>query len=155
MSWTRNLRAVVLAGLILAVAAVSTLTHPGPRLTAFGDILALTLLVVACVAMMRNVFAQSKSRAFWSLLSLGCVLWTINTAFWAYYEVIRRQELPEPCLGDVILFLHIATFSGGGPSPTPTTQRSQNPPRHPQFSDASDLVGVLVRIVVFPISMFH
>ncbi len=110
MSWTRNLRAIGLAGLILAVAAVSILAHPGPRLTIFGDILALTMLVIACVAMLRNVFAQSRSRAFWFLLSLGCVLWTINTAFWAYYEVILRQELPEPCIGDVILFLHIATF---------------------------------------------
>ncbi len=110
MSWTRNLRAVGIAALILAVAAVSILAHPGPHLTAFGDILALALLVIACVVMLRNVFAQSRSRAFWSLLSLGCVLWTINTALWAYYEVILRQELPEPCIGDVILFLHIATF---------------------------------------------
>ena len=91
MSWTRNLRAVGIAALILAVAAVSILAHPGPGLTAFGDILALALQVIACVVMLRNVFAQSRSRAFWSLLSLGCVLWTINTALWAYYEVILRQ----------------------------------------------------------------
>jgi len=110
MSWARKLRAVGLAGLILAVAAISFLAPQGPRLTAFGDLLALTLVIVACVVMLRNVFAQSRSRAFWLLLSLGCLLWAINTAFWTYYEVILHRELPEPCIGDVILFLHIAMF---------------------------------------------
>lgn len=110
MSWPRNLRTAIIASLILAVAAVSVFAHPSPRLTTFGDLLALALLVVCCVAMLRNSFAQNRSRAFWLLLSLGCVLWTINTASWAFYEVILRREIPEPCMGDVILFIHTATF---------------------------------------------
>src|SRR5678815_1149987 len=110
MSWTRNLRTVGIASLVLAVAAVSLLTPPGPRLTTFGDLFALALLLTTCAAMVRNAFAQERSRSFWSLLALGCILWTINTALWTYYEVILRQQLPEPCIGDVILFVHIATF---------------------------------------------
>ena len=41
---------------------------------------------------------------FWLLMAFGTALWTINSALWAYYEVILRQDLPEPCIGDVILF---------------------------------------------------
>lgn len=110
MSWARNLRTVGIASLILAVAAVSFIVPPGPHLTAFGDLLALALLTATCAAMLRNAFTQNRSRAFWALLAFGCILWTINTALWAYYEVILRQQLPEPCIGDVILFVHIATF---------------------------------------------
>jgi signal transduction histidine kinase len=37
-------------------------------------------------------------------------LWTIDSSIWAYYELILRRDLPEPCIGDVILFIHIVTF---------------------------------------------
>ncbi|HZE26440.1 MAG TPA: ATP-binding protein [Terriglobales bacterium] len=110
MSLARQLRAVGMAGLILTVAAVSWFAPRGPRLTGFGDLLALTLLIASCVAMLRNAVTQNRSRAFWWLLAAGCLLWTINTAFWAYYEVILQREIPEPCIGDVILFIHIAPF---------------------------------------------
>src|SRR5262245_61477133 len=110
MSWGRKLRAGGIAGLVVIVGAVSLLSPPGPRLTAFGDLTALVLSMGTCAAMLRNALKQERSRAFWLLLSLGCLLWTINTALWAYYEVGLGQVLPEPCIGDVILFLHIATF---------------------------------------------
>jgi signal transduction histidine kinase len=110
MSWGRNLRAVGIFGLVAVVAAVSLLAPPGPRLTAFGDLLALVLVIGTCAAMLRTALKQERARAFWWLLTLGCVLWAINTFLWAYYEVILGRPLPEPCIGDVILFLHIATF---------------------------------------------
>ena len=110
MSWGRNLRAVGIAGFVVIVGTVSLLSPPGPRLTAFGDLTALGLSIGTCAAMLRNALKQERSRAFWVLLTLGCVLWTTNTFFWAYYEVILGRPLPEPCISDVILFLHIATF---------------------------------------------
>lgn len=110
MPWARNLRTVGIAGLILAVAAVSLFVRPGLGLTTFGDVLALALLLATCAALLRTAFTQERSRAFWLLLAFGCILWTINSALWAYYEVILGKELPEPCIGDVILFVHIATF---------------------------------------------
>jgi len=110
MSWGRNLRAVGIFGLVAVVAAVSLLSPHGPRLTAFGDLLALVLVIGTCAAMLRTALKQERARAFWWLLTLGCVLWAINTFLWAYYEVILGRPLPEPCIGDVILFLHIATF---------------------------------------------
>jgi signal transduction histidine kinase len=110
MPWRRTLLAVGIACLILAVAAVSLVAPRGPRLTAFGDILALALMVATSAAVLRNAFTQGRLRVFWLLLGFGCVQWTINTFLWFYYEVILHRAIPEPCIGDVILFLHIATF---------------------------------------------
>ena len=82
----------------------------GPVKVAASDLLALALLTAAAVAFCRNAFLQPSSRAFWLLLGVGCALWAINTGFWTYYEVILRTELPDPCLGDVILFTHVIPF---------------------------------------------
>jgi signal transduction histidine kinase len=101
---------LVVTGLIVALAAVSWFAPRGPALTVYGDSLALALLVTASLAMLRNAFTQERARAFWWLLGLGCVLWAVSTGFWMYYEVILRREVPEPCAGDVILFIHIAPF---------------------------------------------
>jgi len=103
-------RKLGVAGLIVALAAVSWFAPRGPALTVYGDSLALALLVTASVAMLRNAFTQEQARAFWWLLGLGCMLWAISTGFWMYYEVILHREVPEPCVGDVILFIHIAPF---------------------------------------------
>src|SRR5690242_9973811 len=68
------------------------------------------MLAVASVALLWNATLQRRARMFWLLMGFGTALWTINTAIWAYYEVVLRQELPEPCIGDVILFIHVVPF---------------------------------------------
>ena len=82
----------------------------GYAITAFGDLVATCMLGVASVAFCFNAMRQPRARIFWLLLGLGCFLWTINSAIWSYYELVLRQELPEPCIGDVILFIHVVTF---------------------------------------------
>lgn len=99
--------AVVLAG---AVLCVQWLVPRGLALTAFGDLLTLVLLGGASFAFFRNAFVLERARAFWWLFGIGSVLWTINAGFWTYYEVYLRTELPEPCAGDVILFIHVVPF---------------------------------------------
>lgn len=103
-------RKLAVTGLIVALAAVSWFAPRGPALTVYGDSLALALLVTASLAMLRNALTQERARAFWWLLGLGCILWAVSTGFWMYYEVILRREVPEPCAGDVILFIHVAPF---------------------------------------------
>jgi signal transduction histidine kinase len=99
-----------IAVLTLAVAAAEWFMPRGFATTVFGDVLALVMLVGASAAFCWNAIMQQRARVFWLLLSLGCTLWTINSAIWAYYEVILRKDLPEPCVGDVILFVHVITF---------------------------------------------
>src|SRR5436853_4211824 len=102
-----------LAGIVLLTMAVASAEWFAPRglgITAFGDLLALSMLAVASVALCWNAFEQERARMFWLLMGFGCVLWTINTGVWAYYEIVLRQDLPEPCIGDVILFIHVVPF---------------------------------------------
>ena len=98
------------AALTLAVAAMEWFMPRGFALTAFGDVLAMVMLLAASAAFFWNAITQPRARVFWMLFGLGCILWTINSAIWAYYEIILRRDLPEPCIGDVILFVHVITF---------------------------------------------
>jgi signal transduction histidine kinase len=110
MSYSQKLGLAGIAALIIAVGAAEWFMPRGFATTFFGDLLVLLMLSVASVAFCWNAIRQQRARIFWLLLGLGCVLWTINSSIWAYYELILRKDLPEPCIGDVILFIHIVTF---------------------------------------------
>ena len=110
MSSARKLGLAAAALVTFGVGAAELLMPRGPAMTAFGDLLSLALLTAVTLAFFRNSFLQRRSRIFWLLLGFGCMLWTINTGVWAYYELILKQELPEPCFGDVILFIHVVPF---------------------------------------------
>jgi signal transduction histidine kinase len=54
-----------------------------------------------------NAFCpQKRTRAFWLLLALGCGAWLVGQVTWTYFEVVLRKNVPNPFLGDVVLFLH-------------------------------------------------
>jgi signal transduction histidine kinase len=96
---------ILSAGIVLWAAA-----PPGPALAAFGDVSALVLLVAVSTAMLADAITLRRARAFWTLLGFGCLLWTIDMALWTYWEVIRNGDLPDPFIGDVILFIHVVPF---------------------------------------------
>jgi signal transduction histidine kinase len=110
MSRSRKFGLAALAVLAAVVAAIEWFMPRGFAITAFGDLMATSMLGVASVAFCFNAIRQPRARIFWFLLGLGCFLWAINSSIWTYYEVVLRQELPEPCIGDVILFIHVVTF---------------------------------------------
>jgi signal transduction histidine kinase len=110
MSPARKLGWAAAALATFAVGAAELFMPRKPAMTAFGDLLPLALLTAVTLAFFRNSFLQKRSRMFWLLLGFGCLLWTINTAVWAYYEIILKQELPEPCAADIILFIHVVPF---------------------------------------------
>ena len=110
MSFARKLGPAAYILLGIAVGCGLLLIPRGPASVAAGDLLALVLLATAAVAFCRNAFLHPQSRAFWLLLSVGSALWAINTGFWTYYEVLLHAQLPDPCLGDVILFTHVIPF---------------------------------------------
>jgi signal transduction histidine kinase len=43
-------------------------------------------------------------------MAAGCFLWSANLSLWTLYEVFLRRSLPEPFVGDVILFVHVVPF---------------------------------------------
>jgi signal transduction histidine kinase len=99
-----------LIALIAAVVAITCFGHHGFALTVFGDVFGLILLLLTTGAMLRNAIKEPRNRAFWALLSAGCFMWAINQSGWTWFEVILRSDLPDPFVGDVILFIHIVPF---------------------------------------------
>src|ERR1700720_1604135 len=85
-----------------------SITFPrGAALTASGDTIQALAAGFACGCLFMNAASQERrTRAFWLLLGAGCATWLLGQLLWTYFEVIRRQEAPNPFIGDVILFLH-------------------------------------------------
>jgi signal transduction histidine kinase len=111
-TWKRRAWVVLTAGLVLACALVA-LNFPRNShfLTSFADITQFLLVASAGLLMASNaVSTQGQARGFWILMAAGCFLWATSLGAWTFFEVLRRQELPEPFFGDVILFIHIVPF---------------------------------------------
>ncbi len=101
--WTGIVCAIVCAHVV-----VSTLFPRGPGLTAFGDLTQCVLLFCATLAVLSNIrTSDKKEQLFWALMALGCGMWFCTQVLWTYFEVLLRQEVPNPFIGDVVLFLHI------------------------------------------------
>ena len=95
-------------GLLLGF-ALTSYVFPSPFLrTAMGDLVPLLVAVATTILTLRNAFdSRGHARLFWSLMTAGMAMWTFNQAGWAWYEVLVRKPLPDPFIGDVILFLHV------------------------------------------------
>jgi diguanylate cyclase (GGDEF)-like protein len=87
---------------------VSLLVPRSFGLTAFGDLSQCILLLCATLVIGWNIRIRSKkAQFFWALMTLGCGMWLCSQVLWTYFEVYLRQEVPNPFVGDVILFLHV------------------------------------------------
>lgn len=99
-------------GIVCAVVGVHILvSFLAPRsfgLTAFGDVTQCVLLLCATVSVAWNIGTlQKRAQLFWALMAFGCGTWLCAQILWTYFEVYLRQEVPNPFVGDVILFLHV------------------------------------------------
>ncbi len=87
---------------------VSTLAPRGTGLTAFGDLTQSALLLWATLSVLSNVrTSYKKAQLFWALMAAGCGMWLCTQVLWTFFEVFLRQEVPNPFVGDVVLFLHV------------------------------------------------
>jgi diguanylate cyclase (GGDEF)-like protein len=99
---------VVAFGAVCAQALFSMLWSRGFRLTAFGDLIQCTLLGSCVFSMVSHVSGEKgRSRLFWILMSAGFGTWLCAQILWTYFEVFLHREVPNPFVGDVILFLHL------------------------------------------------
>jgi len=100
-------------GLALAQTAAALAAPRSYALTVFGDLVQTSLLVIGMVAMYRNAIrSRGRIRFFWGLMTAGFALWTASQLGWTYYEVLARQEVPNPFLGDVVVFIHLVPMMG-------------------------------------------
>jgi len=108
--WALTLGWVLLVG-SYTVAALAV--HNGRGLTAFGDIVQCLAAMFACGGLVLNWrTTEKRTRVFWALLTLGCFAWLVGQTIWTYFEVDLRQSVPNPFIGDVILFLHPVPMIG-------------------------------------------
>jgi signal transduction histidine kinase len=152
MSPRQKRQIACLAGLLLAHALVSLGARPGAHLSAFSDIAQFLLLMLASAVMVANaVSTRGQTRLFWSLMAAGCALWAVDLALWAAYEVLLHREVPDPFVGDVILFIHVVPFMAA------LALRPHRPPEHQKlhFSTLNFLMLLiwwvfLYAFIVFP-----
>ena len=101
----------MLVALVLAQTAASLLMSRGYTLIIASDLIQGTLLLVATAAFLPNTSRSRCStvqiRLFWILMSVGMLFWLTYQAMWNYFEVFKRQDVPSPFLGDIVLFLHL------------------------------------------------
>lgn len=101
----------LLVSLAAAQVAASLLMRRGAALTIASDMIQGVLLLAATATFLPNTTrarsANFHTRLFWILMSAGMVLWVSYQAMWNYFEVVLRQDVPDPFLGDIVLFLHL------------------------------------------------
>jgi signal transduction histidine kinase len=94
-------------------AVVSITLHPGVHLTAFADVTLCAAVLFTNAGLLRNAASPDWRRnSFWMLLGLGFGLWFAGHLLWTYFDVIQRQHLAAPLLGDVIFFVHTVPLLG-------------------------------------------
>jgi signal transduction histidine kinase len=99
--------------LALAQTLASLCLHQNFTLTAVSDIVQTLLLLSGTLALIPNVVAnRARVRGFWALMTLGIGLWFLYQLLWTYFEILLRQDVPNPFAGDVVLFLHIVPMMG-------------------------------------------
>jgi nitrogen-specific signal transduction histidine kinase len=101
----------LLVALVLGQTAASLLMPRGNALTVASDLIQGALLLVATAAYLPNT-SRSRCptlhiRLFWILMSVGMIFWLTYQGMWNYFEVVKHQDVPDPFLGDVVLFLHL------------------------------------------------
>jgi signal transduction histidine kinase len=93
--------------LVFAQACASVLIAPGFALTVFSDVTQCILLLSGLAALIPNITQnQGRTRLFWGLMTLGVAFWLAYQLMWSYIEVVLRQEVPDPFVGDIVIFLH-------------------------------------------------
>jgi signal transduction histidine kinase len=107
LSPTNRALIILWVGLVGTYSLFSLFLHPGRFLTAAGDIGQCLAAAFATAGLLMNAFSpHRRTRAFWLLLALGCGSWLAGQITWSYFEIVLRRDVPNPFLGDVVLFLH-------------------------------------------------
>src|SRR2546422_9708113 len=108
MSGRSRMWILAASGLVFAQAAASMVLPHSFTLVVLSDIIQSILLLSGALALLPNTLAtRGRTRLFWALMTLGLAFWLAYQLLWTYFEVFLRRDVPNPFVGDVILFLHI------------------------------------------------
>src|SRR5208283_3878450 len=73
-------------------------------------VLLVLLLLSAWLAAANTVQNVQGARTFWLLMAIGCGLWAVDAALWAYYSTVLGREMLDLPFADQVLFLHFIPF---------------------------------------------
>ena len=119
-TWTRPQRTFAIAVAAVIVASVFyalTLKYVffGQRVVIaiddVGEALAAAIAAAACAWAATR--AQGRNRLGWALMGVSTALWSAGQVVWTIYEVVLRQQVPQPGLVDVG-FLSAVPFAVAG-----------------------------------------
>ena len=96
-------------GASVCIAAICSLIIPHSfALTAIGDAAQCLLLLSFVASAGLNIrHKDRRTRLFWMLVTCSAALWLSTQILWTHSEVFLRREVPNPFVGDIILFLHL------------------------------------------------
>jgi len=99
----------ILLCLVVFLNAILSFSLPHCRtLTAIGDLSQCLLISVALFYLLRVTRdSEHRQRLFWSFFSVGFGLWLVVQCLWTFFEVWLGQDVPNPFVGDIALFLHL------------------------------------------------
>jgi hypothetical protein len=105
----RQISALVCGASLLGAFALALRLIPSPWFrTVVGDLVPLLVITATMVVTLRNALdSRGHTRLFWGLMTAAMSMWWFNQASWAWYELWLRQPLPDPNVGDVVLYLHM------------------------------------------------
>ena len=108
MSEQSKLWMLAISCLVFAQVCASILIPPGFALAVFSDVTQCVLLLSGTAALLPNIFRNhGRTRLFWALMTMGIAFWLVYQLLWSYFEVVLRQDVPDPFVGDIIIFLHL------------------------------------------------
>jgi signal transduction histidine kinase len=105
----RQISALVCGASLLGAFALALRLIPSPWFrTVVGDLVPLLVITATMVVTLRNALdSRGHTRLFWGLMTAAMSMWWFNQASWAWYELWLRRPLPDPNVGDVVLYLHM------------------------------------------------
>ena len=99
---------LIASGLVVAQSVASLVLRQTFALTVVSDLTQCVLLLSGALSLLPNIaVTRGRTRLFWALMTLGVAFWLAYQLLWTYFEVILRRDVPNPFVGDVVLFLHI------------------------------------------------
>jgi diguanylate cyclase (GGDEF)-like protein len=98
----------LLVAVVLLNAGLSLSLPNCPLLTAIGDTSQCALIFLALIYLLKlTQRAENRERLFWGFFAFGFALWLVVQLLWTFFEVWLGQEVPNPFVGDIALFLHL------------------------------------------------
>ena len=99
--WTALVAFLTLEQMVAIVLLPRSLT-----LTLVNDAVQLALMLSAVLVFSLNASVSTRQvRPFWVLLASSWVVRIVAQAMWMYFNIALRKEVPNPFVGDILLFI--------------------------------------------------